>query len=161
VAPAAIIEGVQISAKADYAVRALLVLAADPDQEPITGRAIATAQGMPVRFVENTLVELRASGLVRSRRGAGGGFLLGRPADQIAVADVVRAVDGPLAHVRGDRPETLDYPEPAQPLQLVWIAVRATIRDVLERVTLADITKGTIPPHVERLTQDPDAWQPH
>jgi Rrf2 family protein len=99
--------------------------------------------------------------LVRSRRGAGGGFLLGRPADQIAVADVVRAVDGPLAHVRGDRPETLDYPEPAQPLQLVWIAVRATIRDVLERVTLADITKGTIPPHVERLTQDPDAWQPH
>lgn len=152
---------VQISAKADYAVRALLVLAADPDHRPITGRAIATSQQMPVKFVENTLVELRSSGLVRSQRGTGGGFRLGRPADQITIAQVVRAVDGPLAHVRGDRPEALDYPAPAEQLQHVWIAVRATIRDVLEHVTLADVVNRTVPSHIARLTLDPDAWQPH
>jgi Rrf2 family protein len=152
---------VQISAKADYAVRALLVMAADSDQRPITGRTIAASQHMPVKFVENTLVELRASGLVRSQRGTGGGYVLGRPADQITIADIIRVVDGPLAHVRGDRPETLDYPEPAAPLQTVWIAVRATIRNVLEHVTLADITNHAIPPHIEQLTHDPDTWQPH
>ena len=152
---------VQISAKADYAVRALVVIAAQPDQTPITGRTIATSQDMPVKFVENTLVELRTSGLVRSQRGTGGGYILGRPADQISIADIVRAVDGPLAHVRGDRPETLHYPEPAAPLQTIWIAVRATIRDVLEHVTLAHIVNGTIPQHIQQLTHDPDAWQPH
>lgn len=151
----------QISAKADYAVRALVVIAAQSDQTPITGRTIANTQDMPVKFVENTLVELRSSGLVRSQRGTGGGYILGRPAEQISIADIVRAVDGPLAHVRGDRPETLDYPEPAAPLQTVWIAVRATIRNVLEHVTLADITNRTIPPHIQKLTHDPDTWQPH
>ena len=152
---------VQISAKADYAVRALVVIAAQPDQKPITGRTVATAQGMPVKFVENTLVELRTSGLVRSQRGTGGGYVLGRRANQITIADIVRAVDGPLAHVRGDRPETLDYPEPAAPLQTVWIAVRATIRNVLEHVTLAHIADHTLPPHIQQLTHDPDTWQPH
>lgn len=152
---------VQISAKADYAVRALVVIAAQPDQTPMTGRAIATSQDMPVKFVENTLVELRTRGLVRSQRGTGGGYVLGRPADQISIADIVRAVDGPLAHVRGDRPETLQYPDPAAPLQTVWIAVRATIRNILEHVTLADIANHTIPAHVQRLTDDPDSWQPH
>jgi Rrf2 family protein len=152
---------VQISAKADYAVRALLVMAADVDQRPITGRAIATAQEMPVKFVENTLVELRSSGLVRSQRGTGGGFRLGRPADEITIADIVRAVDGPLAHVRGDRPETLRYEAPAERLQDVWIAVRATIRDVLEHVTLADVAGGHLPDRIGALTSDPDAWEPH
>lgn len=152
---------VQISAKADYAVRALLVLAADPDQQPITGRTIAELQGMPSKFVENTLVQLRTSGLVRSQRGAGGGFRLGRPADEISIADVIRAVDGPLAHVRGARPEELDYAAPVQALQEVWIAVRASIRDVLERVTLADVASGRIPDHVAALTRDEDAWAPH
>ena len=152
---------VQISAKADYAVRALLVMAADPDQQPITGRSIAVSQGMPVKFVENTLVQLRTSGLVRSQRGAGGGFRLGRPADEITIADVIRAVDGPLAHVRGARPEELDYEPPVVALQEVWIAVRATIRDVLERVTLADVVAGKIPRHVAALTRSDDAWLPH
>jgi Rrf2 family protein len=152
---------VQISAKADYAVRALLVMAAQAEQKPLTGRAIATTQGMPVKFVENTLVELRVSGLVRSQRGTGGGFRLGRAADQITIAEIVRAVDGPLAQVRGDRPETLAYPAPAEQLQHVWIAVRATIRGVLEHVTLADVVAGTLPDPIRALTLDPDAWQSH
>ena len=151
---------VQISAKADYAVRALVVIAAQPDRTPITGRTIATSQEMPVKFVENTLVELRTSGLVRSQRGTGGGYVLARRADEITLAEIIRAVDGPLAHVRGDRPETLSYPEPAAPLQTVWIAVRATIRNVLEHVTLADVIDHSLPAHIHDLTADPDAWRP-
>ncbi len=152
---------VQISAKADYAVRALLVMAAAPAGAPQTGRTIAASQQMPVKFLENTLVELRISGLVRSQRGAGGGFSLAKPADQITIAEVVRAVDGPLTQVRGDRPETLEYDAPATALQHVWIAVRARIRSVLEHVTLADVASGRIPPEIEALTHDPDAWLPH
>ncbi len=152
---------VQISAKADYAVRALLVLAAAQDGVPQTGKVIATSQQMPVKFVENTLVELRINGLVRSQRGARGGFSLARPAEEITIADVVRAVDGPLAQVRGDRPEELEYTAPATSLQHVWIAVRATIRGVLEHVTLADVARGEIPAAVDVLTHDPDAWLPH
>jgi Rrf2 family protein len=152
---------VQISAKADYAVRALVVIAAQPDQTPITGRTIATAQDMPVKFVENTLVELRTRRLLRSQRGTHGGYVLARPADQITIADIIRAVDGPLAHVRGDRPETLHYPEPAAPLQTIWIAVRATIRNVLEHVTLADVVNSNIPAPILQLTEDPDTWKPH
>jgi Rrf2 family protein len=152
---------VHISAQADYAVRALLVMAADPDGKAITGREIATRQKMPVKFVENTLVALRSSGLVTSQRGVGGGFRLGRPAAAISIADVVRAVDGPLAHVRGERPETTAYEPPAEHLQRVWIAVRATIRSVLEHVTLADVVAGSLPPDIVRLSEDPDAWRPH
>lgn len=152
---------VQISAKADYAVRALLVMAAAPGGQPLTGKTIATSQQMPVKFVENTLVELRINGLVRSQRGSRGGFRLARPADEITIADVVRAVDGPLAQVRGDRPEEVAYAAPATSLQHVWIAVRATIRGVLEHVTLADLAGGAVPANVDALTRDPDAWLPH
>lgn len=150
----------QISAKADYAVRALLVLASQPDQQPMSGRAIAESQGMPVKFVENTLVELRNTGLVASRRGSGGGFMLARPADQITVADVIRAVDGPLAEVRGQRPEATSYEGPAKHLQHVWIAVRASVRSILDHVTLADVVSGDLPLTVRDLARDPDAWHP-
>jgi Rrf2 family protein len=152
---------VHISAKADYAVRALLVLAAEPDGRPVKGETIAKRQNMPVKFVENTLVELRRTGLVASRRGAAGGFKLGRPATRITIADVVRAVDGPLAEVRGERPESTAYEGPAEHLQEVWIAVRASLRSVLEHVTLADVVQGRIPRRIGKLTDDPDAWKPH
>lgn len=149
-----------ISAKADYAVRALLVMAAEPEGRPIKGETIARSQNMPMKFVENTLVELRRTGLVASQRGTAGGFKLGRPADRITVADVIRAVDGPLAEIRGERPESTAYEGPAQHLQEVWVAVRASLRSVLEHVTLADIVAGKIPRKILQLTQDTDAWQP-
>lgn len=150
----------QISAKADYAVRALLVLASQPDEQPMTGRAIAESQEMPVKFVENTLVELRNTGLVASRRGSGGGFMLAKPADQITIADVIRAIDGPLAEVRGQRPEATAYVGPAQHLQHVWIAVRANVRSILDHVTLADVVSGDLPADVGDLAKDPEAWHP-
>ena len=152
---------VHISAKAEYAVRALLVLAADPDNKPIPGEAIARSQNMPMKFVENTLVELRKTGLVQSQRGAAGGFRLGQPANRITIADVVRAVDGPLAEVRGDRPENAVYEGPAEHLQTVWVATRAALRGVLEHVTLADVVSGRIPKKILKLTEAPDAWKPH
>ena len=150
-----------ISAKAEYAVRALLVLAVDPENKPIPGETIARSQGMPVKFVENTLVELRRTGLVASQRGASGGFKLGRPASRITIADVVRAVDGPLAEVRGDRPENAIYEGPAEHLQTVWVATRASLRSVLEHVTLADVVSGKIPKRIAKLADVPDAWKSH
>jgi Rrf2 family protein len=152
---------VYISAKVDYAVRAMLVMAAEPDGRPIKGETIARSQNMPMRFVENTLVDLRRTGLVASQRGASGGFRLGRPAERITIADVIRAVDGPLAEIRGERPEATAYEGPAENLQLVWVAVRASLRAVLEHVTLADVVRGTLPPEVLALTQHPDAWKPY
>lgn len=149
---------VHISAKAEYAVRALLVMAADPDNKPIPGETIARSQNMPMKFVENTLVDLRRTGLVQSQRGASGGFKLGRPANTITIADVVRAVDGPLAEVRGDRPENAIYEGPAEHLQTVWVATRAALRNVLEHVTLADVVSGKLPKKILKLTEGADAW---
>jgi Rrf2 family protein len=154
-------ERVHITAKADYAVRALIVMAADPDGKPIKGETIAKSQGMPIKFVENTLVDLRRIGLVASQRGVAGGFKLGRPANRITIADIVRAVEGPLAEVRGERPEKTCYSGPAENLQTVWIAARASLRSVLEQVTIADVVAGTIPKRVLKLTENPDAWKPH
>lgn len=151
-------DAVYISAKADYVTRALLVLAAAPDGGPITASAIAGQQELPTRFIENSLVELKRSGLVRSVRGSSGGFKLGRPAAEITVADVIRAVEGPLAEIRGEKPEALHYPEPAQHLPQVWVAVRASLRSVLEQVTLADLASGELPEVVRSLTADPEAW---
>ena len=147
-----------ISAKSDYAVRALLVLATDKSGGPVKGEAVATVQDMPAKFVENILIELKRSGLVRSQRGAKGGFLLGRPAAEITVADVMRAVEGPLAAVRGESPESIVYDGAAANLQKVWIATRSSLRSVLEAVTLADIIDGDLPSLIEELAQQPDAW---
>jgi Rrf2 family protein len=152
---------VHISAKADYAVRALLVMAAQADGKPIKGETIAKSQGMPVKFVENTLMELVRTRLVASQRGAAGGFKLAKPANRITIADIVRAVDGPLAQVRGERPEETSYSGPAEHLQTVWIAVRTNLRAVLEQVTLADVATGKIPDQIVKLTDSPDAWKPH
>jgi Rrf2 family protein len=152
---------VRISAKADYAVRAAVHLAARERERPAgptKGDAIATAQAIPVKFLENILTDLRHAGLVRSRRGADGGYWLGRPAAEISVADVIRAVDGPLASIRGQRPEDVPYEGGAEALQQVWIAVRANLRAVLETVTLADLAAKRLPAAVARLAQDPEAW---
>jgi Rrf2 family protein len=142
----------RISARADYAVRAAVVLAA-AGEGPTKGEAIARAQSIPLKFLENILGDLRHAGLVRSQRGADGGYWLGRPA-----GDIIRAVEGPLASVRGGPPEAVDYQGAAEPLQQVWIAVRASLRSVVERVTLADVAAGRLPARVAKLAEDPEAW---
>lgn len=149
----------RISAKTDYAVRAAVELAAVTDDHPLKSERIATAQGIPLRFLENILVQLRQGGIVVSRRGAEGGYRLAQPPSEITVADVIRAIDGPLAAVAGERPEKLEFPGTAAPLRDVWIAVRASLRDVLEHVTLADLAAGTLPERVRERAADPDAWQ--
>ena len=147
---------VRISAKADYAVRASLELAAAGG--PVKGDALAAAQGIPLKFLENILIELRHAGLVRSQRGPEGGYWLAKPAEEIAVADVIRAVEGPLASVRGESPEDLEYNGAAESLQQVWVALRSNLRAVLETVTLADIVGDKLPKDVQRLTKVPEAW---
>jgi Rrf2 family protein len=149
-----------VSAKADYAVRAAIELAAAPGG-PVKGDRIAEAQQIPLKFLENILLELRHHGLVQSQRGAEGGYWLARPPDEITLAEVIRAVEGPLANVRGERPETVSYRGPAKSLQDVWIAVRANLRAVLETVTLADVAAGSLPDEVEAISSDPQAWEPH
>jgi Rrf2 family protein len=151
---------VRVSAKADYALRAVIELAASADG-PVKGERIAQAQEIPLKFLENILGDLRHSGIVRSQRGAEGGYWLARPADEISVAEVVRAVDGPIANVRGIGPELVEYAGSAERLRDVWIAVRANLRAVLERVTIADVARGELPDAVQELARDPDAWQPH
>jgi Rrf2 family protein len=150
----------KISAKADYAVRAALTLAAaNGDERPVKGERIAEAQGIPLKFLENILIDLRQAGLVASQRGPEGGYRLdGSPSD-ITVADVIRAVDGPLAAVRGGRPEEASYEGAAEHLQTVWIALRAGVRGVLEHVTLEDVVSGAIAPEVAELAREPDAWK--
>jgi Rrf2 family protein len=145
------------TAKADYAVRAAIELAVSGDG-PVKAEALADAQGIPLNFLENILVDLRRAGIVDSKRGAAGGYLLARAADEISIADIIRAVEGPLANVRGMSPESLEYQGSAARLRDVWIALRASIRSVLETVTLADVANGELPAHVVELTQAPDAW---
>jgi Rrf2 family protein len=148
---------VQVNAKVDYALRALAELAtADPG--PMKAEAISRAQSIPPKFLENILLELRHAGIVLSQRGAEGGYRLGLPANEITLADVIRVVDGPLANARGLRPERLEYIGPATSLLQVWIALRANMRAVLERVTLEDLVTGNLPPEVVELTEAPDAW---
>jgi Rrf2 family protein len=147
-----------ISAKAEYAMRALLTLAAEPAGAPMTADRLAAAQALPVKFLENILVDLRRGGLVRSQRGSEGGYRLARPAAEISAADVLRLVDGPLAEVRGGRPEQSTYEGPAEHLQEVWVAARAALRSVFEHVSLADIASGKLPARIARMAADPDAW---
>jgi len=152
----------RISAKADYAVRAAAELAAaSPAGRPVKGEQLAAAQGIPHRFLENILSDLRNAGLLQTRRGAEGGYALTRTPSEISVAEVLRAVEGPLAAVQGSRPEGLVYPGAAARLPEVWVALRANLRAVLERVSLADLAAGALPESVARLTTTADAWEPH
>ena len=146
-----------ISAKVDYAVRALCTLAAA--DTALTAEALARSQGLPAKFLESILNDMRRSGLVTSQRGPDGGYRLGRPADEITVADVMRPLDGPLAEIRGLRPEAANYTGAAEQLQGVWVAVRASLRSVLDEVTIAGVVSGNLPPHVRALTADPEAWE--
>jgi Rrf2 family protein len=148
---------VRVSAKVDYAVRALTELAAAGDG-PVKGQDIAARQGVSVNFLENILSDLRRAGLVGSQRGSVGGYWLAVPADSITVADVIRTVEGPLADVRGEALEDLDYAGPAEALRDVWVATRASLRTVLEAVTIADVANGELPSVVRRLTRSSDAW---
>jgi len=149
---------VRISAKADYAVRAAVELAATPGERPVKAERIATAQEIPLNFLENILSELRHAGIVRSHRGAEGGFRLARAPDQVTIADIIRAVEGPLASVRGGPPEETSYPGASAALPRVWIAVRANLRKVVENVTVADVAGGKLPAAIDRLAENPDAW---
>jgi len=151
---------VYISAKVDYAVRALCTLA-DAGGRPVTAEALATAQGLPAKFLESILNDMRRAGLLLSQRGADGGYRLSRPPKDISVADVIRPLDGPLAEVRGLRPEAASYEGSAEHLRDVWVAVRASLRQVLEAVTISDIVRGELPRSVRKLTDDPEAWLPH
>ncbi len=146
------------TAKADYAVRAAVELAALSGEGPVKAEQIAEAQSIPLNFLENILAELRRAGIVESRRGAAGGYLLAKPPEDVSLADIIRAVEGPLANVRGVSPDLLEYEGSAERLRDVWVALRASVRAVLEQVTLADVAKGELPPHVAELTQAADAW---
>jgi Rrf2 family protein len=150
----------KVTARADYAVRAVTVLGA---HEGVLLKAdlIAEAQGIPRHFLDNILNDLRRAGIVATQRGAEGGSRLARPAKDITLADVMRAMEGPLAAVRDVRPEQLSYDGPAEVLPEVWLAVRAALRGVLERVTVADVVSGKLPRPVAKLLDDPEAWKPH
>src|SRR5262252_1632740 len=149
----------RLSAKADYALRASLELASAGEGH-IKAEALARAQGIPLRFLEQILLELKHAGLVASQRGAEGGYRLAKPPSDISLADVIRAVEGPLANVRGVRPEELDYEGAAASLRDVFIALRANIRAVLEDATLAGVAAGELPDVVRELVRDPEAWSP-
>jgi Rrf2 family protein len=130
----------RVSAKVDYALRALLELAAAPPG-PVKGERLATAQDIPPKFLENILTELRRAEIVASQRGVDGGYRLAKPAAEISVADVVRALEGPIASVRGMRPDEIEYTGPARSLQPLWVELRASMREVLEGTTLADLVE--------------------
>jgi Rrf2 family protein len=149
----------RVSAKTDYALRAAVELAAaHGNGTPVKGERLATTQSIPLRFLENILLQLRHAGIVESRRGAEGGYRLARPASEISLADVIRAIDGPLAGVRDSAPEEVSYEGAAASLRDVWVALRASMRTVLEATTLADVAAGKLPAGVRRLLREPDAW---
>lgn len=147
---------VQIPAKAEYAIRALLTLAAS--DVSVSADHLAHEQDLPAKFLGAILSDLRRGGLVTSQRGPEGGFKLAHDPDNIMIADILRVVSGPMAGVRGMRPETLVYEGEAKHLRDVWVAVRGTLREVLEHVTLGQVLRGDLPPAVTRFTDDPDAW---
>jgi Rrf2 family protein len=146
----------RISAKADYAVRAAMGLARAGG--PTKAEHLAQSHAIPLKFLEKILFDLRHAGLVATRRGPEGGYWLARDPGEITVADVLRAVDGPLADVHGLAPENVEYEEGFAALQKVWIAVRTNLRTVLEGVTIADLVGDELPPAVDELTAEPDDW---
>jgi Rrf2 family protein len=148
-----------VTAKADYAVRAVVELAGSSQAAPRKVEDIATSQGIPVSFLENILTQLRSSGVVRSQRGPEGGYWLAHPPEEVNLAQIIRAVEGPLVGIRGQRPEEIEYAGSAEALQQVWIAVRANLRAVLEEVTVADVAGDNLPKSIIALTRGEAAWQ--
>jgi Rrf2 family protein len=148
-----------VTAKADYAVRAVVELANSKQDSPRKVDEVAQAQGIPVSFLENILTQLRSAGIVRSQRGPEGGYWLAHPAEEVNLAQIIRAVEGPLVGVRGQRPEEIEYVGSAESLQQVWIALRANVRKVLEHVTVAQVAAGKLPKEVVALTREEQAWQ--
>jgi Rrf2 family protein len=151
----------RISAKVDYAVRAMCELAAHDTATPLKAETIAEAQGISLSFLENILVDLKRAGLVRASRGRDGGYRVTRPASTVSIADIIRAVEGPLADVRGVRPEALEFTGPATALRDVWLANRVSVRRVLEHVTIADVVANALPRDVRKLLEDHDALVSH
>jgi Rrf2 family protein len=147
----------RISAKEDYGLRAVVELAASGGAT-VKREDLAERQGIPAPFLENILLELKRGEIVEAIRGADGGFRLARPPEEITVADVIRALSGPLATVRGQRPTALGYQGSAEALQELWIAVRKSLRDVLDTVTLADLASGKLPARVRKIAAAPEAW---
>ena len=148
----------RITAKADYAVRAALELASSKDGEPIKGERLAEAQDIPLQFLEHILLELKHARLIQARRGAKGGYWLARDPAEITIADVIRAVEGPLANIHENAPEDLHYAGSAERLRDVWVAVRAALRSVLENVTLAELASGNLPWRIDAILNNPEAW---
>ncbi|MGH3434545.1 MAG: RrF2 family transcriptional regulator [Thermocrispum sp.] len=151
----------RVSAKSDYALRALIEIARTVDDGPLSAEMIGKQQDIPHGFLQSILADLRRAGVVISQRGQSGGWRLARPAEEVSVADVIRAVDGPLVSVYGVRPESVSYNEAAQVLQPVWIAARSSLREVFEHVTIAALATGALPADVLERTGDEDAWLPH
>ena len=148
-----------VTAKADYAVRAVVELADSRQDAPRKVDEVARAQGIPVSFLENILTQLRSAGIVRSQRGPEGGYWLAHPPGELNLAQIIRAVEGPLVGVRGQRPEEVEYDGAAESLQQVWIALRANLRKVLEHVTVEQVAAGKLPRDVVALTREEQAWQ--
>jgi Rrf2 family protein len=144
----------------DYALRAVVELASSGGtaDHPVTAERLATAQDIPPKFLESIMLQLRRAGIVHSQRGPEGGYWLTKPPAEICLADVIRVIDGPLANVRGHRPENLGYHGAAESLQEVWIALRATEREILELVSVADVARGKLPKRVRALAANPKAW---
>lgn len=149
----------EIPAKVDYAVRAMAELAVAEPGKSVRAEDLASAQDVPEFFLKSILRELRLGGLVTAHRGVDGGYRLARPAKQITIADVVRAVHGPLATVRGRRPEQLDYDGPAAHLTEIWVALRASMRSVLEHVTIEQLVTGSLPRRIASICEQADAWR--
>ena len=151
----------RVSAKSDYALRALIELASRGDGSPVSAEELGRLQEIPHGFLQAILADLRRSGVVMSQRGQSGGWRMARDAETVSVADVIRAVDGPLVSVYGLRPEAVSYNETADVLQHVWIAARSSLREVCEQVTLQSLADRRLPARVAARTTDQDAWQPH
>jgi Rrf2 family protein len=151
----------RVTAKSDYALRALIEIARRGDEGPVSAEEIGRLQEIPHGFLQAILADLRRAGVLVAQRGQSGGWRMNRDPDQVTVADVIRAVDGPLVSIYGLRPEAVEYNERAAVLQHVWIASRRSLRDVLESVTVRQLADGKLPRAVSSRTSDEDAWQPH
>jgi len=152
---------VRVSAKSDYALRALIEMAGRSDRKAVSAEELGRIQDIPHGFLQAILADLRRAGIVMSQRGQSGGWRMAREAEGVSVADVIRAVDGPLVSVYGLRPEAVEYNESAEVLQHVWIAARRSLRDVFEQVSIKQLADRDLPVQVTERTADEDAWQPH